>query len=192
MGRVSERYFAGALIPFSQLRRWVRRASPNTIRLCRTWSGEGHALSQDQVESLEFRVAVSGTGDHEGEIRFEGKPSLPTSSAPIFGGEADRYSPQDLFVSAVAACFLTTFVTFAKRAKVAVKAVDIEGRGVVQRDAASGWRFTDVYVTMRIGVPDTVSKSAVQRVAELTEKFCMISRSVKCQVHLDARVATVP
>jgi organic hydroperoxide reductase OsmC/OhrA len=149
-------------------------------------------LSRDQVESFEFRVTVNSTGDHRGDIVFDGKPALPTSSPAVFGGEADRYSPQELFISAVTACFLTTFADFAKRLKVTVKSLRIEGRGVVQRDAVSGWRFTDVFVTMHIGVPDAASKSSAQRVAELTEKFYMVSRSVKCQVHLETRISIVP
>lgn len=145
-------------------------------------------MSQEPVESFEFHVTVNSTGDHGGEILFEGKPTLPTSSPPVFGGAADRYSPQELFVSAVTACYLTTFGSYAKRMKVTVKSLSIEGRGVVQRDAASGWRFTDVFVVMHIGVPDAASKLVAQRAAELTEKFCMVSRSVRCPVHLDARI----
>jgi len=148
-------------------------------------------VSQDQVESFEFHVTVNSTGDHSGEILFDGKPALPTASPPAFGGEADRYSPQELFVSAVTACYLTTFTSYAKRMKVTVKSLSIEGRGVVQRDAASGWRFTDVFVTMHIGVPDAASKSTAQRATELTEKFCMVSRSVKCPVHLESRISMV-
>jgi organic hydroperoxide reductase OsmC/OhrA len=148
-------------------------------------------VSKDQVESFEFRVTVNSTGEHSGDILFDGKPTLPTASPPVFGGEADRYSPQELFVSAVTACFLTTFTIYAKRMKVTVKSLSIEGRGVVQRDAVSGWRFTEVFVTMQIGVPDAASKSTAQRAAELTEKFCMVSRSVKCPVHLETRISMV-
>lgn len=148
-------------------------------------------MSQEPVEAFEFRVAVNSTGEHGGEILFDGKPTLPASSPPVFGGEADRYSPQELFVAAVTACFLTTFTSYAKRMKVIANSVRIEGRGIVQRDAASGWRFTDIFVTMHVGVPDAVSKSSAQRVAELTEKFCMVSRSVKCPVHLETRISMI-
>jgi len=148
-------------------------------------------VSQDQAESFEFHVTVNSTADHSGEILFDGKPTLATGSPPVFGGETDRYSPQELFVSAVTACFLTTFTSYAKRMKVTVKSLSIEGRGVVQRDAASGWRFTDVFVTMHIGVPDATSKSTAQRATELTEKFCMVSRSVKCPVHLETHIRMV-
>jgi uncharacterized OsmC-like protein len=132
---------------------------------------------------------VNSTSENVGELVFDQKPALPMSSPQVFGGEADRYSPQELFVASIAGCFLTTFSSNAKRMKLTVNSLRIEGRGVVQRDAASGWRFTDIFIVMHIEVPDTISKGKAQRAAELTEKYCMVSRSVRCQVHLEARIS---
>jgi organic hydroperoxide reductase OsmC/OhrA len=152
---------------------------------------EVDAVAGDGIDTVEFLVTASLAGEHRGYVAFEGKPVLPLSSPAVFGGDANCYSPQELFVAAVTSCFLTTFTSIAKRSKVTVTSLTIEGRGIVHRDAASGWRFTDVFVVMHIGVPDAASKSATQRAAELTEKYCMVSRSVKSQVHLDARVSVI-
>ena len=46
-------------------------------------------------------------------VRAAGKPDLEVSSPPEFKGEAGIWTPEDLFVGALNACILMTFVAFA-------------------------------------------------------------------------------
>ena len=41
--------------------------------------------------------------DRTWEVRTEGKPPIPCSNDPLFGGDPTRHNPEDLLVSALSA-----------------------------------------------------------------------------------------
>lgn len=145
-------------------------------------------MSNADSPDPEFKIVIEWTGGHEGEVAFECKPSIPLSSAPFWGGQGDRYSPQELFVSAVAGCYITTFGEFIKRMNQPVEAFKVEGRGLVERHPDGGFHFTNIYITMHILVNNEEAASKIQRAVDLTKKYCMVSRSVACVVHVTSTI----
>ena len=55
--------------------------------------------------------SVAAKADTQGDVALEGERLPPIASAPPteFGGPGDRWSPETLFVAAVADCFVLTF-----------------------------------------------------------------------------------
>ena len=55
--------------------------------------------------------SVVAKADTQGDVALEGERLPPISSAPPteFGGPGDRWSPETLFMAAVADCFVLTF-----------------------------------------------------------------------------------
>jgi organic hydroperoxide reductase OsmC/OhrA len=139
-------------------------------------------------ESLDFHVEITWTGGKEGTIVPEGKPALPLTSPLYWDGKPQAYSPHDLFLSAISGCYITTFASMMKRMKQPIHAHKVSGKGQLQKHPEGGWLFTDVFITMEITVPKEANLSQVNRAIELTEKYCHISRSISCEVHLEAKV----
>lgn len=145
-------------------------------------------MSKTDSPLPEFKTAIEWIGGHEGDAAFEGKPSLPLSSAPFWGGQRDRYSPQELFVLSIAGCYVTTFGEFIERMNQPVKNFRVEGRGVVGRHPDGGFHFTNIYIKMLISVDDEAAATKIQRAVDLTKKYCMVSRSVTCTVHVKSKI----
>ena len=60
-------------------------------------------------KSFTYRTDLAWTSGRSGLLSAEGKPDLQVSSPPEFKGEPGRWTPEDLFVSAVNVCTMTTF-----------------------------------------------------------------------------------
>ncbi|MFX1474157.1 MAG: OsmC family protein [Promethearchaeota archaeon] len=142
-------------------------------------------MHPDEVVSHEFKVAITWPGEYPGNIGFKDRAGLSLSSPPEFGGQAGSYTPQELFVSSIASCYLTTFTFFLNRMKLSVDSLTMEGCGVVEQVPEGGWRFREVMVTMNIRLTNADATAKISRAIELSEKYCMVTRSVSCSTRLE-------
>lgn len=145
-------------------------------------------MSDKPVEFHEFNASSTWKSGKEGTITPEDKPSLPLTSPPQWEGKLNAYSPHDLFMSAVTGCYITTFASMMKRMKQPLEAHQATGHGVLQRHPEGGWYFTEIYITMVITVPKNAKLSQVKRAITLTEKYCHITRSIACKVHVEPKI----
>jgi organic hydroperoxide reductase OsmC/OhrA len=145
-------------------------------------------MSDESPETLEFSVTVTWTGGKEGTLIVDGKSALPLSSPVYWDGKPNMYSPQDLFVSAVTGCYITTFATMMKRMKQPLTAHQASGRAVLKRHPEGGWHFSDIYIIMDITVPKDAKLSQVKRAVTLTKKYCHVSRSVSSKIHVEPKI----
>jgi peroxiredoxin-like protein len=145
-------------------------------------------MSDEKPQTMEFDANISWDGGKDGTVTVEDKQAILISSPAHWGGNPTVYSPHDLFVSAIAGCYITTFATMMQRMKQPLKAHNVSGRGILTKHPEGGWDFTDIYVTMEITIPKDANLSQVKRAVELTEKYCHISRSVKCKMHVEPKI----
>ena len=101
-------------------------------------------------------------------------PELGLASPPEFGGPAGVWSPEHLFVSSIAACFLTTFEAIARVSQLPIRAFDVETR---------------VELVPHIRVDDQQDVERALRLVPKAEQACLISRSVSSEVVVLADVA---
>jgi organic hydroperoxide reductase OsmC/OhrA len=62
-----------------------------------------------------------GTASYEGcgrsyRVLIEGKPELIGTADPAFRGDASRHNPEDLFLAAISACHMLTYLALCARA----------------------------------------------------------------------------
>ena len=135
------------------------------------------------------RYLVSATAVPAGDILLNSPelPSLVTSTPAEFDGPGDRWSPETLFVAAIADCYLLTFRGIAAASKLSWTTIDCDVTGVLDRvDGIT--RFTDVTVRASLEIPDGAQEAQAQRILQKAEATCLITRSLTSSVHLDARV----
>ncbi len=140
------------------------------------------------IKTHEFNVKITWTSGREGIINLEEKPSLPLSSPPQWSGKSAAYSPQDLFISALAGCFVTTFATMMSRMRQPLHAYQVSGKGIVHPHPDGGWHFTKLNILIEITVPKNALLSKVKRAVTLTEKYCQISRSVNFEIKVQSEI----
>jgi organic hydroperoxide reductase OsmC/OhrA len=127
---------------------------------------------------------------HPGGDALVASPHLTTlHSAPPadFGGSGDRWSPETLFVAAVADCFVLTFRAIANASHLSWQSLTCEVSGQMDQ-AQDGARFTEFRIRARLGVPDAGLLDKANTLITRTERSCVITRSLKAPARLEAEV----
>ncbi|GAB4308333.1 MAG: hypothetical protein Kow0069_06500 [Promethearchaeota archaeon] len=117
-------------------------------------------------------------------------PEFTVVTPPQFSGGIPRqWSPEHLFVGAIAACYANTFLAVAQSSRLPLRGFTVEGLGKlgqVESEGGAQTRVTEVALTLRVDAGEfgsTIKKKA-ERVALLAKKNCMIANSTRSEVNL--------
>lgn len=125
----------------------------------------------------------------EGDVSLQGDRLAPIASAPPaeFGGPGDKWSPETLFVAAVADCFILTFRAIAAVSHLPWVSLECEVTGTVNR-VERVTQFTDLGIRARLRVPAGAKEDQALRLLTKAEETCLVTNSLKARPQLDASV----
>ena len=141
------------------------------------------------MQVLPHRYRVKGTGRITGDVELtaERLPMLRSASPAEFDGPGDRWSPETLLVGAVADCFILTFRAVANASRLSWLSLDCDVTGTLDRvDRVT--QFARFDMTAHLVVPAGVDADKARHALEKAERSCLISRSLKAPVALNATV----
>ncbi len=138
-------------------------------------------------KSFTYRTSAEWTSGRSGALGAAGKPTLPVSSPPEFKGEAGRWTPEDLFVAAIDLCTMTTFVHFAERQHLPLRAYRSEAEGLLEF-VDDGFRFTRVVLRPTIVLGDEAAVEPAAQAMRDAHAACLIGRSVRAEVVVEPRL----
>jgi peroxiredoxin-like protein len=132
---------------------------------------------------------VEARAQSEGSVALvsESLPPLDTAPPEQFGGPGGCWSPETLFVGAVADCFVLTFRAIAGASGLPWTHLRASASGTLDR-AEGGLRFTAIEINAALAVPAGVDQARARRLLEKAERGCLITRSLAAPVALAARV----
>lgn len=120
--------------------------------------------------------------DHD--LSAAGKPVIAGSADPGFRGDASRWNPEELLVSALAQCHMLWFLHLASTAGVVVTGYTDEPVGtMVQDDDGDGGQFSSVVLRPVVTVRDAAMVERAQALHGDVGAKCFIARSVSFPVH---------
>lgn len=90
-------------------------------------------------------------------------------------------------LAAVASCFVTTFKAIAELSKFQAVSLAVAVEGTVEK-GEGGYAFHHVLIIPELAVDRESDRERGIRLLEKTERSCLISRSLKAAVSMDARV----
>ena len=105
-----------------------------------------------------------------------------------YGGSADTLNPEELFVASINSCLMLVFYHFAEKSHVAIESYEASAEGTVEK-TRDGLRFTHVNVQAQVKAQATDVAGKLRELAELAEKFCLVSNSVTCPVTYEVSAA---
>ena len=139
------------------------------------WDGNlGDGTASYATYGRQYRVVVAG------------KPDLNGSANPVFRGEAGKHDPEDLFLAAIAACHMLSYLALCARDGIRVVAYEDDASGTLVLDASGGGRFEQV--TLRPAV--TIADGDPERAAQLHHKAheqCFIANSCSVPIRVEPR-----
>ena len=109
------------------------------------------------------------------------------SAPPEFRGEAGYWTPEHFLLAAVASCFVTTFRAIAELSKFDPVHLEVSAEGAVEK-GEGGFAFTQVVLKPELTIHQESDRQRAMRLLEKAERSCLISRSLKAAVCLEAQV----
>ena len=138
-----------------------------------------------------YRVSAWWTSGRTGLAKCESSPNtIHFSEAAELGGLSERWTPEQLLLSALAACFTTTFHEVARAAKFDFTDLEVEIEGSVHRSRNAGCRFNEILILPRLTVQSEEHCEAGLNLLRKTKALCMISRAISVPQTLEATVET--
>lgn len=134
-----------------------------------------------------YAVSARATPTDDVAIESRGLATMPSAPPPEFGGPGDRWSPETLFVAAVADCFVLTFRGIASFSHLPWTSLTCEVSGTVDR-VERVTQFTHLDVRARLRVPAGTNEERALRLLAKAEETCLVTRSLKATPHLEASV----
>ena len=141
------------------------------------------------MQPFPHHYSVVAKADTQGDVALEGErlPPIPSAPPTEFGGPGDRWSPETLFVAAVADCFVLTFRGIATLSRLPWLSLQCSVTGTADRvDRVT--QFTVLEVHARLKVAPGVNEDQARRLLAKAEETCLVTNSLKIRPHLEALV----
>jgi organic hydroperoxide reductase OsmC/OhrA len=134
----------------------------------------------------------SGDGAGAGRLQVADGIEVPIAGARQLGGAGGAANPEELFLAAVAACFVNTWAIFLRKLQVAYAEPALRVSGTLSADPAGGFHMTGAVIHAR--VPRSLleaEKARVEKTLSLAEKYCIISKVARAAMPVRVEIEPV-
>ena len=140
----------------------------------------------------QYEVNLNWNMDRQGTISSPVLPmQIEVATPPDFPkGIAGIWSPEHLFVAAVNACLMTTFLAIAENSKVEFISFECNAVGKVEQ-VEGKYSVTEITLKPKLTVAASYGEERMIRILEKSEKACLISNSINSKVILEPSVILV-
>ena len=152
------------------------------------------ATQHNYTLELEWKGNIDqGTSTYAGYsrdhlIRIAGKPDLICTADPTFLGDATKHNPEDLFLAALSACHMLTYLALCARARINVLTYTDSAEGSLLLTPDGGGHFTEVLLKPSVVVAEEAMLKKARHFHGEVHKYCFIARSVNFPVRCEASV----
>lgn len=126
-------------------------------------------------------------------VSVEGKPDLSGSATPVFHGDPAKHNPEDLFLAAVSACHMLSYLALCARQDVEVLQYIDDARGLLDLDRNGGGRFREIELRPRVTLAADTDAAQAEKLHVRAHELCFIANSCGCPIRCEPEleVATV-
>ncbi len=135
-----------------------------------------------------FKTSVRWNEQRKGTLLSPGLPDVAIATPPQFpGGHEGYWSPETLFISSAEACLMATFLAIAENSKLEFTSYSSSAEGTVEK-TDQGFLVTRITIHAQVKVPSDAVIDRARRILEKSKAACLISNSMKTEVHLDPEI----
>ena len=120
--------------------------------------------------------------DRSFDLAVDGKPTLSGSSDPTFRGEADKWNPEEMLLSALSSCHMLSYLHLCADAEIVVLAYSDQAVGTMQLDRDGAGRFTSVTLRPRVRFEEGADLVKADQLHQMAHEKCFIANSVNFPV----------
>jgi peroxiredoxin-like protein len=139
----------------------------------------------------DYKSTARWAADRRGLVNGEDiEQSIDFSAPPEFHGEPGLWTPEHFLVSAVATCFVTTFLAIAELSKLEPRSLEVAAEGTVEK-AEGHFQFTRIIVRPVLAIDHESDRERAYRILEKAEHSCLVSRSLQSKVVMEPTVTVL-
>ena len=136
-------------------------------------------------------TGTSGYRDYgrDHDVRAVGKADIAGSSDPAFRGDAARWNPEELLLTALSQCHMLSYLHAAATAGVTVVSYEDDAVGTMAQTPDGGGHFTSVTLRPRIEITDAAQLALAEELHHEAQRMCFIASSVNFPVGHEPTIA---
>ncbi|MFA5447645.1 MAG: OsmC family protein [Sphaerochaeta sp.] len=135
-----------------------------------------------------YTTSVEWTKEKRAALSSSGLPTMEVATPANFpGGHEGIWSPEHLFTAAAEICLMTTFLSFAERAKLDFLSYRSEADGVMEK-VDRALMMSRIHIKPTIVVSTEEEKTEALKLIDRAKRYCLISNSMKSEVTMEPNV----
>jgi organic hydroperoxide reductase OsmC/OhrA len=146
----------------------------------------------DSSKALRFPVQARWLGGRLLRLGAQEKPALRVATPLEFkNGIPGIWSPEDLLVGSLAACYELTLVALAERHGVPLHTLQVDATGHLERRPDGGYGFASLELDVEL-TTDPEREVDAEEIALLAKRHCIVGRALDVPVRMrrvEARAA---
>lgn len=127
-----------------------------------------------------YKAYLEWKEDRTATLSAAEQPRLVGGPPPQFDGSAAHWSPEELLLSAIQLCLMTTFLSLVGRQNLVIHSYKSEIEGVLEK-TNDGLRFTRITVKVDLESEDS---GKARELLKSAKKYCIISNALNVPVEL--------
>lgn len=129
------------------------------------------------MKNIRFQTRLSWDRQSGAEVSIGKFQHLKLDMPIRFGGKGRYPCPDELFLSSIAGCLLTTFLYFRRKLEVNVRSFDVSVMGRLTA-SSEGYRIAEVKATMFAKVKKS-DEASLRQCIKWAKEYCHITRSLE-------------
>lgn len=139
-----------------------------------------------------FEVQLNWLADTRGILSAkDASGTIHVAMPPEFGGEGRPWTPEHLFLSSISSCFMTTYLSFARKLRFELSHFDCNTIGQIEIIDGK-YKFTNINVYPKVYIAEEALREKANMAMEKTHKYCLITNSVNAAVFYHSEVVSDP
>jgi len=134
-----------------------------------------------------YSATISRTFSSRARVEASPRQELRGGPSQELDGDSGSWSPEQLVLSALGICMLTTFEAFAARDGITLLAWTSTATGTVER-TPEGLMFTSIVLGVDMMIDGNVHK--VEATLEDAKQYCLVLNSLRVPVVIEAQIHT--
>ncbi len=131
----------------------------------------------------------AGTFSRQYTIAIAGKPDLVGTAAAEFRGDPTLPNPEDLFISAISACHMLTYLAIAAKSGLKVLGYRDTAQGTLQVGGPDGSRFTEVVLHPEVVISPDSDPALALKIHDSAHRHCFIANSSSTPIRHEATIS---
>lgn len=124
----------------------------------------------------------------EHDVVAAGRPTLSASADPAFGGDPQRWNPEDLLVASLSQCHMLTYLSLCARHGVVVTGYRDTAVGRMRETPGNSGHFTEVVLHPVVEVENGAMAEQAVALHQQAHETCFVANSVNFPVRHVPRV----